>query len=227
MPERMSRLARNIEYWREQRGMSQAALSAKAGLASSAVNDILKTPDRSPRLTTVEALAKALGISIWQLIESGETPVEGDDPPELGITILEQEDLSGAEQALIEFANDRFGLPADGSALGIVNGVDLRPFGFCRGDYLLIVPNHQSTGELAAVKVNKPRQPPLVTVRYCAPPWLIRIGPSGKPAHEYVEAPGVKVLGACRKAWSGRLLFDLDPRGVRGDRLPDNVKPIR
>jgi len=223
----MSRLAKNIEYWLEQRGMSQAALSAKAGLASSAVNDILKTPDRSPRLATVEALAKALEISIWQLIEGVEGPVEGDDPAELGITILEREDLSGAELALLGFALERFGIPPDGSTLAIVNGLDLRPFGFGRGDYLLILPSRQSTGELAAVELNKPGQPRLVTVRYCAPPWLIGISISGKPSHEFVEAPGVKVLGICRKAWSGRLDFDLDSQDVSGGASSNNVKLIR
>lgn len=223
----MSRLAKNIEFWIEKRGLSQAALSAKAGLASSAVNDILKTPDRSPRLATIEALATALEIPVWQLIEGGNAAVDADEPGGNGITILDQGDLSGAERSLLAVACGHVPFSVKTSALGIVDGDDLRPFGFSRGDYVIILPELQASGEFVAVEIRNQDQSHTTTIRYCAPPWLIRVSIVGDFEHNYMEAPGYRVLGVCRKALSGRLDFAPVESGGPGGRSPRAIKDIR
>lgn len=74
MPPPRSPIGKSLAYWIQAKGMNQAQLSSRAGLASSAVNDILRSPDRSPRLETLERLAEGLGIDVWQLIAGPAEP---------------------------------------------------------------------------------------------------------------------------------------------------------
>lgn len=82
----LSPLAARLEALRGAAGLSQAELSRRAGLAASAVNEIVTRPDRSPRLATVLALARVLGVSAAALIsaepeaeDAGLVPVQAPD----------------------------------------------------------------------------------------------------------------------------------------------------
>ncbi|MEM9761558.1 MAG: helix-turn-helix domain-containing protein [Pseudomonadota bacterium] len=73
--DRQSPLARRIEDLRQRVGLSQSALSRQAGLSPSAVYDIVTNPERSPRLSTVVALAEALDVDPMVLISGEQAPV--------------------------------------------------------------------------------------------------------------------------------------------------------
>lgn len=71
-------LGTRLRELRIRAGLSARELSLKAGLSQSTVNDIERKPDTSPRLSSVEALAQTLGVSLAYLAE-GRTDNEG--PP--------------------------------------------------------------------------------------------------------------------------------------------------
>ncbi len=57
-----------VKAWREYFGLTQAALADKAGIKQSALAR-MENSDATPRKTTLAKLAKAMDISIGQLIE--------------------------------------------------------------------------------------------------------------------------------------------------------------
>ncbi len=61
-------VAANIERLLEEKGMTKSALREAAGLNQSAIHDILTGRSRSPRLETVVAIARALGVSPVDLL---------------------------------------------------------------------------------------------------------------------------------------------------------------
>lgn len=64
----LSPIAARIEAARQARGMSQAELSVRAGLSQSTLNDLVRHPDRSPRVTTVEQIAKVLKVPVAHIL---------------------------------------------------------------------------------------------------------------------------------------------------------------
>ena len=65
--EPLPRVCRRIKALREAAGMSQQALAVAAGLSVSVVSQLEQGTKRDPRLSTVQALARALGVDIREL----------------------------------------------------------------------------------------------------------------------------------------------------------------
>lgn len=61
-------LVQNIERLMAHQGSNPAALAAMAGLNPTGVRDILMGKSRSPRHQTLEKLANALGVSVFDLL---------------------------------------------------------------------------------------------------------------------------------------------------------------
>lgn len=75
-------IARNILALAKKRDESIFQIATGAGLGRSAIDDIIKGNSQSPRLATLEKIAKYLGVSIHSLLEE-----RGDD--ELRNAIIE------------------------------------------------------------------------------------------------------------------------------------------
>ena len=58
-----------IAQQRKERGLSQNQLAKLAGVHQSVISDIENGKTKAPRIDTMNAIAKALGISVNELIE--------------------------------------------------------------------------------------------------------------------------------------------------------------
>jgi transcriptional regulator with XRE-family HTH domain len=63
-----ARMAIRIKSLRERRGMTQAQLAEKAGVSRTYLAR-LETARQDPTLSTLEKLAKALGVKVGRLVE--------------------------------------------------------------------------------------------------------------------------------------------------------------
>ncbi|WP_181164453.1 helix-turn-helix domain-containing protein [Amaricoccus solimangrovi] len=193
----LSRLAQNIEHWRQIRGYSQSQLSQRAGLSATAVNDIFRTPDRSPRLQTVEQIAAALDITLWQLLEGAEGPERPETPPPPAgavsargaVTIVEQGEFTAGERAQLEAYPPE---QRERIRIAVAIGPDAMIFGILPGERVAIIPLRDYSGRLVVVTSESGE----ATLRYCLPPWLVEFHPGAAPSHEFMERPGLKVVGA-------------------------------
>jgi transcriptional regulator with XRE-family HTH domain len=70
-------IGKNVKYLREQRALSQAELGQAAGTNQSTIHRI-EQDDHDPKLSTVLAVARGLGVSILELIERSD---KGDERP--------------------------------------------------------------------------------------------------------------------------------------------------
>jgi len=64
-----------VQKHREAKGLSRAILAAEAGLHQTYIG-LLERAERSPNLDTAQAIAKALGVSLSQLIIEAEKAQE-------------------------------------------------------------------------------------------------------------------------------------------------------
>jgi transcriptional regulator with XRE-family HTH domain len=200
MPESMSALARSLEYWREIRGLSQAQLSQKAGLADSAVNDILRSPDRSPRLSTVEKLAGALDITLWQLLSppgsaAGQVAAANQPQSPGGVVVIGPESFTKGDRLIIAEYAEALSFDPEAALIGMTLEFDSIAFGFVPGTPVLIFPIADYANEVVAVADGDSSQ---VSFRYYAPPWLFGFRSFGVPFHEFAGRPGLTILGAVR-----------------------------
>lgn len=62
-------LSENLKYYREKSGYSKLELARKTGLSARCIEFIEYEKIKSPRIETIEKLAKALDVSIKKLIE--------------------------------------------------------------------------------------------------------------------------------------------------------------
>ena len=60
-----------VRYWRDKKHWTQSQLAAKVGVQTQTISNI-ETGRTVPQITTLQNLAKALGVSIDQLYESDE-----------------------------------------------------------------------------------------------------------------------------------------------------------
>lgn len=67
-PNQMSDVSRRIYTAMLSKNLSQKRLALESGLSANAVRDLFDFPDRSPRLSTLQAIAKRLGVSVASLI---------------------------------------------------------------------------------------------------------------------------------------------------------------
>ncbi len=65
---RQREIAEQIRVWREQRGLSQRALARAAGVSPVLATKIESGAIADPRLSTLRKLAKALGVTVAELI---------------------------------------------------------------------------------------------------------------------------------------------------------------
>ena len=73
MPDRVpSTVGRNVRRVREARGLSQNALAKAAGLAQAQVWDLEAGRTQSPTAPTLQALGKALGVTVDELLREPE-----------------------------------------------------------------------------------------------------------------------------------------------------------
>lgn len=194
---RMSILAARIERFREASGLSQIALSQKAGLASSAVNDIVQNPDRSPRLLTVEALASALGISLAALlgIEEGAEKGGAEGGPRAFLREVSPSErtnlLHGLDIREIAGGAD----PADLAFFRVTHAA-ARPFGHNPGDVLVVrrCKSRPPSGRKVVAEIRSEGAADLA-VAYFAEPYLFRFAEDGRPTHDYADGERGRIVG--------------------------------
>ena len=133
--------------------LKSGAIEHKGRSRDSAVNDILRNPERSPRLSTVEQLANALDITLWQLLS----------PPGNAVDSADRERTATAARACRpgEFHGRRphpdrrvCGRPRirsrDG-VIGITLGFGTIGFGFVPGAPVVIIKGDDYANEIVAV----------------------------------------------------------------------------
>lgn len=77
-----TRLLARVKELREARGLSQEAFAEKAGLGYKYYQHVESGRRRDIRLSTLEKLAKACDLELWQLLNLDEEPlVVAEDPP--------------------------------------------------------------------------------------------------------------------------------------------------
>ncbi len=193
----MSILAARIERFREAAGLSQGALSRKAGLAPSAVNDIVQNADRSPRLMTVEALASALGVGLGALlgIEEDAERDAGDGQPRAFLREVSPSErtnlLHGIDIREIAAGAD----PADLAFFRVIHAA-ARPFGHAPGDVLVVrrCKSRPPSGRKVVAQIRGERGAEPV-VAYFAEPYLFRFAEDGRPTHDYADGERGRIVG--------------------------------
>ena len=70
-----TRLLARVKELREARGLSQEAFAEKAGLGYKYYQHVESGRRRDIRLSTIEKLAKACGLKLWELLNLDATPV--------------------------------------------------------------------------------------------------------------------------------------------------------
>jgi transcriptional regulator with XRE-family HTH domain len=102
--------ARKIVELRDRQGLSGGALAKLSGLGTTTIADI-ERGESSPSLTSLEAIAKALGVGVYELLK---------DEPAKSIALTMPNDLSAGFAFGTSFAN----LPRDTQllVLGLVFG---------------------------------------------------------------------------------------------------------
>ena len=70
-----TRLLARVKELREARGLSQEAFAEKAGLGYKYYQHVESGRRRDIRLSTLEKLAKACGLKLWELLNLDATPV--------------------------------------------------------------------------------------------------------------------------------------------------------
>jgi transcriptional regulator with XRE-family HTH domain len=74
MTKRFPPLARRVRQLREAAGLSQQALATAAGLSISVVTHLEQGKKADPRISTVAALAGALGVTVDRLLAEADEP---------------------------------------------------------------------------------------------------------------------------------------------------------
>ncbi len=82
MPPKEGSIGQRLKQLREAAGLTQQELAVKAGLSVSNLSQIEQGQKEDPRVSTVLALAKAMGVSVTSLI--GEDGVEEKPRPRKG-----------------------------------------------------------------------------------------------------------------------------------------------
>ena len=68
-PANVGRLARNIRWYREDRGFSMTELGHRAGMAQSRISDFESGVTDNPLLSTLQRLASALCVEVGHLVD--------------------------------------------------------------------------------------------------------------------------------------------------------------
>lgn len=77
-----TRLLARVKELREARGLSQEAFAEKAGLGYKYYQHVESGRRRDIRLSTLEKLAKACGLKLWELLNFDAAPLAvGENPP--------------------------------------------------------------------------------------------------------------------------------------------------
>jgi len=79
--ETVKRLLARVRELREARGLSQEAFAEKAGLTYKYYQHVEAGRKRDIRVSTVQKLAKACGVELWELLNFDEALQLGEDPP--------------------------------------------------------------------------------------------------------------------------------------------------
>jgi len=170
-----------------EKGWSATKLSTMAGLGKGAVNDLLTSPDRTPREGTLAKLARTLGVDREYL--SGESEVRR------AASRLHKgpawQDLEGLDAfPLLE----KLDIEIDGS------GDDLRAYHLPPGADALGVP---ADSTVILRQIDKPQTGDLVVVfdsrdglciRYLAEPYLIGLDSDGRVRH-WLKSESAAVMG--------------------------------
>lgn len=75
-----TRLLARVKELREARGLSQEAFAEKAGLGYKYYQHVESGRRRDIRLSTLEKLAKACGLKLWELLNFEILPAVAEDP---------------------------------------------------------------------------------------------------------------------------------------------------
>lgn len=75
----LERVGRNIAYYRAERSLSQVELARKSGVSVTTLNEIETFKPRDMRLSTLFAIARALGIPPVQLMSAAELDLSAKD----------------------------------------------------------------------------------------------------------------------------------------------------
>lgn len=78
-----TKLLARVKEFREARGLSQEAFAEKAGLGYKYYQHVESGRRRDIRLSTLQKLAKACGLELWELLQLDTTPMAlGEDTPQ-------------------------------------------------------------------------------------------------------------------------------------------------
>jgi transcriptional regulator with XRE-family HTH domain len=79
-----TKLLARVKAFREAHGLSQEAFAEKAGLGYKYYQHVESGRRRDIRLSTIEKLAKACGLELWELLHPDTAPLVGEEPGPLG-----------------------------------------------------------------------------------------------------------------------------------------------
>lgn len=176
MVRRVSQIAERIEILRKQANLTQSDLSKRAGLSPSTVNDLVRNPDRSPSIATLQAIAGALGVPLGALVD------------------LERAQNEASGRGLMP-CDPPQGQAADGRAFFSATDTHGAAFGVSPGDVVVVAEGAPvASGALVAVKVSDNGEA-RICIRYLAEPYLFGFDGQLHPVHQVAHAQSAAIIG--------------------------------
>lgn len=180
----------------ERSGLSSREIARRARLSENLVSQLLKSPTRSPRVDSVVAVAKVLGVSPAWLV-TGETDNSAGDsvalepwtPPDPG---GQRQDLAARRERLLSTLAPQAQRPA-----GFRLGRDHHAFGLFTGDVLVIdLKMPASPGDLVvATTADMQNGTARTELRRFLPPYLLSPDPHEPDPQMVVDGQRTVVMG--------------------------------
>lgn len=191
MPPPSRTLAQNIEDFRIARGISRVALSRQADLGDSAVNDIVSHPKRDVRLGTIEKIAAALGVSVFDLI-----PTSGDQNDTDIFKPIDREELAEMLDLTADFIKTSSGDNSSKREFYQVTSDRFTSWGYASGDVICVSRDENLvSGDHVAIEVTNTQGGRSMIISYFAEPVFFGVNNRMRPSHRYAAGPDVAILG--------------------------------
>lgn len=192
----MSELAQRIETLRKRKGWSQTQLSSLAGLADSTINDIVRRPERASRISTIQAIADALGVSAQYLLGESDAELEKSFSP-YDIGDLEElvEDSKQDDSEIIDKHIEARKRP--GVIVCKIVSSTCWQFRLGIGDVVYIDTTERPTsGQIIATRDKRENMDQgKIRIGYLAEPYIFRFNSEGKPIHDFAGGGNSEIIG--------------------------------
>lgn len=148
-------IAERLKTAIDQSGMKMRDVSLRAGLGENAAGQIIRNPDQSPKISTLEALAKVIGVRVTWLIDGdNRPPPEGLAESETTPWTPRPPDGQRPDTALTERQLARALAPKARQPEFHRLDIDLPDLALCAGDVLLFDPKRTpETGQVCVANV--------------------------------------------------------------------------